>query len=113
MKHFETISERLATTIANIEFQQGRVFWDDLEKLEEVLQRVKKLEEANEQSKTMKQYCCYYSQIDKQGNKLDLSKLNRFDDLFKVIEANSAKEVITKFSTTYPNLRMIGVRKNY
>ena len=61
----------------------------------------------------MKQYCCYYSQIDKQGNKLDLSKLNRFDDLFKVIEANSVKEVITKFLTTYPNLRMIGVRKNY
>lgn len=61
----------------------------------------------------MKQYCCYYSQIDNQGNKLDLSKLNRFDDLFKVIEANSVKEVITKFLTTYPNLRMIGVRKNY
>jgi hypothetical protein len=59
----------------------------------------------------MKQYNCYYSQIDKQGNKLDLSKLNRFDDLFKVIEANSVKEVITKFLTTYPNLRMIGVRK--
>ena len=61
----------------------------------------------------MTKYNCYYSQIDKQGNKLDLSKLNRFDDLFKIIEANSVKELLTKFSTTYPNLRMIGVRKNY
>tara|TARA_Y100001937_G_scaffold88938_1_gene120212 strand:- start:851 stop:1060 length:210 start_codon:yes stop_codon:yes gene_type:complete len=48
MKHFEKISKRLETTIANIEFQKGRVFWDDFEKLEEVLQRVKELEEENE-----------------------------------------------------------------
>ena len=48
MKHFDKISERLETTIANIEHQQGCLFWDDLEKLEEVLQRVKELEEANE-----------------------------------------------------------------
>ena len=45
MGTIEPISKRLATTISNIEFQQGRVFWDDLEKLEEVLQRVQELEE--------------------------------------------------------------------
>tara|TARA_R100000005_G_C4891653_1_gene138187 strand:+ start:103 stop:543 length:441 start_codon:yes stop_codon:yes gene_type:complete len=48
MKHFEKISERLETTLANIEHQKGRLFWDDFEKLEEVLQRIKELEEANE-----------------------------------------------------------------
>lgn len=46
MKLFDKISERLETTIANIEFQKGRVLWDDLEKLEEVLQRVKELEKG-------------------------------------------------------------------
>ena len=48
MKHFEKISERLETTIANIQHQKGRVFWDDLEKLEEVLQRIKELEEITQ-----------------------------------------------------------------
>lgn len=61
----------------------------------------------------MTQYCCYFSHIDKQGNKLDLKHLNRFDDILKIIEAKSIKEVINKFQTTYPNLVMIGVRKNH
>ena len=34
-------SERLETTLGNIEFQKGRVFWDDLEKLEELLKWLK------------------------------------------------------------------------
>ncbi len=43
MKNY-TISERLKLTLGNIKHQQNRVFWDDLEKLEEVLERVQKLE---------------------------------------------------------------------
>ncbi len=34
-------SERLETTLGNIEFQEGRVFWDDLEKLEALLKWLK------------------------------------------------------------------------
>ena len=61
----------------------------------------------------MTQYCCYYSHIDKKGNKLDLNHLNRFDDLYKVVQAETVNQVINKFLTTYPNLVMIGVRKHY
>jgi len=43
MKNY-TISERLKLTLENIKHQQSRVFWDDVEKLEEVLERVQKLE---------------------------------------------------------------------
>ena len=32
-----TIKERLKMTIANIEFQKGHAFWDDVEKLEHIL----------------------------------------------------------------------------
>ena len=39
-----TISERLELTLGNIKHQENRVFWDDIEKLEEVLERVQKLE---------------------------------------------------------------------
>ena len=34
-------SERLETTLSNIEFQKGQVFWDDLEKLEALLKWLK------------------------------------------------------------------------
>ena len=39
-----TLVERLEMTIENIKFQKGKVFWDDLEKLELVLQALKKKE---------------------------------------------------------------------
>lgn len=42
------ISERLKLTIENIEIQRGSVLWDDLEKLQDVLKRIKKLEQENE-----------------------------------------------------------------
>ena len=39
-----TISERLKLTLGNIKHQKNLVLWDDLEKLEEVLERVQRLE---------------------------------------------------------------------
>lgn len=44
IKIMYTISERLKLTLENIGHQQNRLFWDDLEKLEEVLNRVQELE---------------------------------------------------------------------
>ena len=43
-----TISERLDLTLANIKHQENRVLFDDIEKLEEVLERVQELEKQNE-----------------------------------------------------------------
>ena len=39
-----TISKRLKLTLENIRYQENRVFWDDFEKLEEVIERVQRLE---------------------------------------------------------------------
>jgi hypothetical protein len=39
-----TLVERLEMTIGNIKFQKGKVFWDDLEKLELILEALKKKE---------------------------------------------------------------------
>ena len=41
-----TLVERLEMTIENIKFQKGKVFWDDLEKLELILKALKKKEGA-------------------------------------------------------------------
>ena len=41
-----TLVERLEMTIKNIKFQKGRVYWDDLEKLELILEALKKKEVA-------------------------------------------------------------------
>jgi hypothetical protein len=41
-----TLVERLEMTIGNIKFQKGKVFWDDLEKLELILEALKKKEVA-------------------------------------------------------------------
>ena len=38
--------ERLEMTIENIKFQKGKVFWDDLDKLELILKALKKKEVA-------------------------------------------------------------------
>ena len=48
MKNY-TISERLKLTLENIRYQENRLFWDDLEKLEEVIERVQKLEQYFEE----------------------------------------------------------------
>ena len=39
-----TLVERLEMTIENIKFQKGKVFWDDLDKLELILKALKKKE---------------------------------------------------------------------
>ena len=57
-------------------------------------------------------YCCYYSEISKEGKKLDLKHLNRIDDTYKIIEASNVKEAIDKFNQLNPNLRMIGIRRD-
>ena len=41
-----TLVERLEMTIENIKFQKGRIAWDDLEKLELILEALKKKEVA-------------------------------------------------------------------
>ena len=46
MKSDYTLAERLEMTIENIKFQKGKVFWDDLEKLELILEELKKKEVA-------------------------------------------------------------------
>jgi hypothetical protein len=40
-----TLAERLELTIGNIKFQQGQVLWDDMEKLEILLEILKEREE--------------------------------------------------------------------
>ena len=45
----EAVKKRLETTLGNIEFQKGQVFWDDIEKLEhciKALENVKILQDT-------------------------------------------------------------------
>ena len=49
--HNYTISERLKLTLGNIKHQENLVLFDDIEKLEEVLERVQELEKQNESLK--------------------------------------------------------------
>ena len=48
-----TLVERLEMTIENIKFQKGKVFWDDLEKLELILEALKKKSLFDEVVKTL------------------------------------------------------------
>ena len=48
MKNY-TISKRLKLTLENIRYQENRCFWDDFEKLEEVIERVQRLEKHFEE----------------------------------------------------------------
>jgi len=41
-----TLAERLELTLGNIKFQQGQVLWDDMEKLETLLEILKEKEVA-------------------------------------------------------------------
>ena len=36
----EKIIQRLTTTLANIEFQGNQAYWDDIEKLEQVIEQL-------------------------------------------------------------------------
>ena len=41
-----SIKERLITTLGNINFQKGQVFWDDIEKLEHCIMALENIEKA-------------------------------------------------------------------
>ena len=43
----ESIKKRLITTLGNIEFQKGQVFWDDIEKLKHCIMALENIEIAN------------------------------------------------------------------
>jgi hypothetical protein len=40
----KAVKERLRTTLGNIKFQDGQVFWDDVEKLEHCIMALENLE---------------------------------------------------------------------
>ena len=46
MKTDYTLAERLEMTIGNIKFQENKVYWDDIEKLELILKALKKIEDG-------------------------------------------------------------------
>ena len=48
-ENYYTISERLELTLGNIKHQENLVLWYDIEKLEEVLERVQELEKHFEE----------------------------------------------------------------
>ena len=48
MKTDYTLAERLEMTIGNIKFQENKVYWDDIEKLELILKALKKMEVNDE-----------------------------------------------------------------
>jgi hypothetical protein len=45
----KAIKERLKTTLGNIKFQDGQVFWDDIEKLEHCIMVLENLENKEDE----------------------------------------------------------------
>lgn len=52
----EKIIQRLTTTLANIEFQGNQAYWDDIEKLEQVIEQ---LEVINKKYLLVQSHHCY------------------------------------------------------
>ena len=46
----KVVKERLKTTLGNIKFQDGQVFWDDIEKLEHCIMALENLENEEDES---------------------------------------------------------------
>ena len=46
----KAVKERLKTTLGNIKFQDGEVFWDDIEKLEHCIMALENLENKEDES---------------------------------------------------------------
>ena len=46
----KVVKERLKTTLGNIKFQDGQVFWDDIEKLENCIMALENLENEEDES---------------------------------------------------------------
>ena len=40
----ESVKRRLETTLGNIEFQKGQVFWDDIEKLQHCIKALENIQ---------------------------------------------------------------------
>ena len=47
------VKERLKTTLGNIKFQDGQVFWDDIEKLEHCIMALENLENEEDEKESM------------------------------------------------------------
>ncbi len=45
----KSVKERLKTTLGNIKFQDGQVFWDDIEKLEHCIMALENLENKEDE----------------------------------------------------------------
>ncbi len=45
----KAVKERLKTTLGNIKFQDGQVFWDDIEKLEHCIMALENLENKEDE----------------------------------------------------------------
>ena len=44
----ESVKRRLETTLGNIKFQKGQVFWDDIEKLEHCIKALENIQIDNQ-----------------------------------------------------------------
>ena len=49
----KSVKERLKTTLGNIKFQDGQVFWDDIEKLEHCIMALENLENEEDGKESM------------------------------------------------------------
>ncbi len=49
----KAVKERLKTTLGNIKFQDGQVFWDDIEKLEHCIMALENLENEEDEEESM------------------------------------------------------------
>ena len=49
----KSVKERLKTTLGNIKFQDGQVFWDDIEKLEHCIMALENLENEEDEEESM------------------------------------------------------------
>tara|TARA_B100000767_G_C19267382_1_gene329810 strand:+ start:19 stop:237 length:219 start_codon:yes stop_codon:yes gene_type:complete len=45
----ESVKRRLETTLGNIEFQKGQVFWDDIEKLQHCIKALENIQTDQEE----------------------------------------------------------------
>ena len=59
----------------------------------------------------MQNFAIYFSEIDKQGQKMDFTGMSRKDQTIKVVKGTNMLDALTNFGVLYPNLVAIGVAK--
>ncbi len=59
----------------------------------------------------MQNYAIYFSEINKDGKKMDFTGMSRKDQTIKVVKGTNQVDALINFSTIYPNLVAIGVSK--